>query len=246
MRTITGVIHGESGAGKSRLIDTMPAPRLILDAEGGSVHLRSRPVRWNPALYAPPGVQGCEPGQEQVPEATCVTIRDFAMLQRVYQWLDSGQHHFRSVGLDSLTEIQKRCKDALVGTAKMQTQDWGSLLDDMERLIRNYRDLATHPTRPFECVVFNALTSEGKGGKWRPHLQGQIVITLPGYVDVVGYLYVEQNGTSGALERKLLIQPVANFVAKDRTDDLTQAYGPVITSPNFEQMLAVLNNSGGQ
>ena len=32
--TLTSVIHGYSGVGKSWLLDTMPPPRLIMDAEG--------------------------------------------------------------------------------------------------------------------------------------------------------------------------------------------------------------------
>ena len=53
--TFTAVIHGESGAGKSQLADTIPGPRLILDAEGGSEFTPSWPKQiWNPDVYGPP------------------------------------------------------------------------------------------------------------------------------------------------------------------------------------------------
>lgn len=252
MATLTALIHGESGAGKSWFADTAPAPRLVLDAEGGSQFTPSRPkVLWNPASYAPPGVQGCEPGQEEVPATTRVIVRDWQSLQRVSQWLESGNHHFKSVGVDSLTEIQKRIQDRIAGTGQMQTHNWGELLREMEKLIRDMRDLVMHPTNPLQAVVVLALTSE-KGGKLRPHLQGQIVTTLPGFVDVVGYLWAEADA-NGQPVRKLLIQPVQNFVAKDRTDVLTNTYGPVLTlrnpknpeDPNLdvERMLAVIEQA---
>jgi hypothetical protein len=252
MATLTAVFHGESGAGKSWLADTIPAPRLVLDAEGGSQYTPSRPkALWNPLAYAPPGVQGCEPGQEEVPATTRVVVRDWPTFQRVAQWLDSGNHHFRSVAVDSLTEIQKRIQDKIVGAAQMQTQNWGELLREMEKLIRDMRDLTSHPTRPLQAVVVLALTSENKG-KFRPHLQGQIVTTLPGFVDLVGYLYVEP-GPDGQPVRRLLVQPMGAFVAKDRTDVLTETYGPVLTLRNpkdpsdqnldVERMLAVIEQS---
>jgi hypothetical protein len=231
MATLTAVIHGESGAGKSWLADTTPGPRLVLDAEGGSQFTPSRPKRlWNPNVYAPPGVQGCEPGQEEVPETTRVLVRDWQTFQRVSQWLESGNHRFKSVVVDSLTEIQKRIQDKIVGAAQMQTQNWGELLREMEGMVRSMRDLTSHPVNPLQSVIVLALTSENKG-KFRPHLQGQIVTTLPGFVDVVGYMYVEANA-EGQPVRRMLIQPMGAFVAKDRTDVLTQTYGPVLTLRN--------------
>lgn len=250
MRTLTALIHGDAGVGKSWLADSAPEPRLILDAEGGSVHLRSRPVKWNPALYAPPGVEGCEPGQEQITAATAVTIRSFEELKRVHQWLDSGRHVFQSVVMDSLTEIQKQCMDAITGRASPQQQDWGQVLADMELLIRDYRNLVRHPTNPVQCVLFTALTSE-KGGKQRAHVQGQLATTLPGLVDLVGYMATTLGADGVSVARYVQIQPTPLVVAKDRTHDLTLHYGPYIWlgpdggPPNVQEMLTVLNSNGG-
>jgi len=233
MATLSMVVHSESGVGKSWFGDTAPGPRLILDAEGGSQFTPSRPkMLWNPNQYAPPGVQGCEPGQEAVPATTRVLVRDFATMQRVYQWLDSGQHFFQSLVVDSLTEIQKRCQDQITGgsTEQFKTQQWGELLREMEQLVRKMRDLTTHPSKPLSAVVILALTGE-KDGRVRPLLQGAITKTLGGFVDVVGYMYVDTDA-NGQLMRRLLIQPLGNFVAKDRTDVLTEQFGPVLTLRN--------------
>lgn len=227
MKALSIVIHGESGVGKSWLADTAPGPRLILDAEGGSRFTPSQPkVIWDP-LTAEPPTEGIE---------TVITfVRDFDTMTRVFQWLNSGKHNFTSVILDSLSEIQKRCLDAISGINQPTQQDWGALLRQMEALVRQYRDLTTHPVKPVEVVAFLATTSLDEVQERRPNLQGRLRLTLPAFVDVVGYMYA-QPGENGHLQRVLLTQPYPGFVAKDRTDRL----GDSIQDPNIERMLEAI------
>lgn len=224
MKSISVVIHGESGVGKSWLADTAPAPRLVLDAEGGSKFTPSQPkIFWDPLREEPP--------RGELETVQCL-VRDFDTMTRVFQWLNSGQHDFSSVIWDSLTEIQKRCLDAIVGVNIPTTQDWGTLLRQMEGLVRQYRDLSNHPLKPLSVVCFLATTELDEIKERRPNVQGKLRLTLPQFVDVVGYLYTKQ-GESGTLERILLTQPYPGFVAKDRTNRLE----PAITDPNLERML---------
>ena len=229
LRSLSTVVHGESGTGKSWFADTAPAPRLILDAEGGSKFTPSQPkVMWDP-LTGPPPL-----GQETV----IVLVRDFQTMQYAYQWLHSGQHDFQSVGLDSITELQKRCKDAiraLEGTGGFRIQDWGTLLDDMELLVRNFRDLWMHPIRPVPVTVLITTTQMDDKGTYRPHVQGGLKLSLPYFTDVVGYLYTAVNDV-GQLERRMLVQNSPGFIAKDRTDKL----GYELTNPNIGTMLDMI------
>lgn len=226
MRPLSTVIHAESGVGKSWLADTAPAPRLILDAEGGSKFTPSQPkVFWDPRTGPPPL------GAETV----IVLVRDFQTMQLAYQWLNSGQHDFVSVVLDSVTELQKRCKDAIKameGAGGFRIQDWGTLLDDMELLVRQFRDLWMHPVKPVPVTVFITTTAMDDKGMYRPHVQGGLKLSLPYFVDVVGYLYAATSET-GDLERRLLVQPSPGFIAKDRTDRL----GYEVANPNIITML---------
>ena len=226
LRPLSTVIHAESGVGKSWLADTAPAPRLILDAEGGSKFTPSQPkVYWDPMREEPPL------GQETV----IVFVRDFNTMLRSYEWLNSGRHDFQSVGLDSVTELQKRCKDAiraLEGMGGMRIQDWGTLLDDMELLIRQFRDLWQHPIKPVPVTTFITTTKMDDKGTYRPHVQGALNLSLPYFVDIVGYLYVATTDV-GSLERRLLVQPAPGFIAKDRTDRL----GYEVVNPSIADML---------
>jgi hypothetical protein len=149
-----------------------------------------------------------------------IQVRELASAQRAFQWLNEAEHPFRSVAVDSLTEMQKRAVDQIAGTAAMQTQDWGTLLRKMESMVRAFRDLTMHPTHPLECVVFVCGTKiEEKSGLLRPNLQGQMGTTLPYYVDVVTHLTLVA-GDDGALARRASFLPVGNVVAKDRTGNL--------------------------
>jgi hypothetical protein len=226
--TFTAVIHGESGAGKSQLADTIPGPRLILDAEGGSEFTPSWPKQiWNPDVYGPPGSAQCEPGQEVPAETVRVLVREWSQWARVHAWLESGQHPFVSVVLDSLTEIQKRCRDNIRGTEQMQTQHWGELLIQMETVVRSMRDLTLNPANPLKNVIILALTDDKKG-LFRPFLQGALQQALPGFVHLVGFMYTEPDPSGAGLSRRLMIQPYGQYVAKDRTHVLTKAFGPII------------------
>lgn len=240
--TLAILVHGEPGVGKSWLGQTAPAPRLVLDAEGGSRSpkvvgpdgrvRRVRQLTWDPHAEPPP-----EAGEW---ESCRVVVRDFTTLQRVFEYLNTGQHPFRSVILDSLTEVQKRCKDNIrTGDEVMNERMWGILLDRMEQLVRAFRDLVFHPARPIEALVLLALTVE-KNAKFKPAVQGALGVSLPGYLDVIGYM-AETVTEAGEEERRLLIRPHDRYEAKDRTHTLRAHYGPVIVNPDISAMLDVLN-----
>lgn len=165
-------------------------------------------------------------------ETAIAFIRNFEDMTRVFQWLNSGQHPFRGCSLDSLTEIQKRCLDAIAGTNQPTQQDWGALLRQMEGLVRQFRDLTMHPTKPLEAVVFVTTTQVDDKGWTRPHVQGQLRLTLPYFVDVVGYMFATAD-PNGGLQRQLMVQPYQQYVCKDRTARLQ----PIIANPNIERML---------
>src|SRR5215470_6316013 len=133
-----------------------------------------RPIRlceWD-GIHPPPRYDGTW-------DICVVPIHNWQTVEYVYQWLLSGQHDFQSLGVDSITEIQRRCKNNLTGTDAMKIQDWGTLLTQMDTIIRGLRDLTLHPTRPLRVVVFVAETRQDRDGKWRPYMQGQISTALP-------------------------------------------------------------------
>lgn len=240
------LIHAHSKTGKTTLSATCPPPVLMLDAEGRSRFLPfaqsvtamyGRPVRlteWVP--NTPP------PLYDGTWEICVVHVRDWLTVERAYQWLLQAQHSFQSLVVDSITEIQRRCKFALKGSEAMRIQDWGTLLNRMDTIIRGMRDLTLHPTNPIGVVMFIAETRQSNG-KWKPYMQGQIEVSLPYWMDIIGYLYkdhiLDGNGQpTGQEERKLLIAQHALYEAGEAVQG---RLGDVITNPNVYQMYHTLN-----
>ena len=223
------LIHGPSKSGKSYLGDSAPGPRLILDAEGGTRFLKSKKTFWNPA-GPPPEYDGSW--------ETCITyIRDFGSLSHAYAWLATGKHPFRSVILDSLSEVQQRCVDSIAGTEAMKIQDWGELYRKVSQLVRQYRDLLIHPTNPIDAVVLLAMTKVGQDGKSYPYVQGQLAIALPYFTDLVGYLKATW-GEDGTFNNFLLTKPHPQYEAGDRPG----VYPQIITNPRIDQMVSQFCN----
>ena len=120
----------------------------------------------------------------------------------------------------------------------MRMQDWGDLLVQMDKLIRDFRDLVLLPNTSLRVVMFVAETSM-RDGKWRPYLQGAIGNSLPYWLDIVGYLYTEfapdENNQNTVEVKKLWIGRHPNFEAGERVQGLL---GSVVERPNVTQMLA--------
>lgn len=208
--------------GKSTFANTAPAPRLLLDAEAAARFLPGTKVYWDPLRDAPPACDGTW-------ETCIVPVREYGTMIRVMQWLQSGQHCFESVIIDSISEIQKRLKDQITGgVGDMDQRKWGEILTHMEALIRQLRDLTEHPTNPLTAVVLTAMT-EMRDGKWRPYVQGSLRITLPYFIDVVGYMFVQQLPSEdpskpGVEIRRMLTRPHTQFEAGERVQGRLPQY----------------------
>lgn len=178
------LVYGESKAGKSTLACTGPYPRLILDVEGGARFLPIVSKIWDPMREEPPVADGTW-------DTAVVMVRNYEDMLKTYQWLQLGRHQFRSVTIDSISELQVKLIDQLVGTEQMKMQTWGELLRSMGNLLRDLRDLTMHPTNALEAVILTAMAREGADGRLKPYLQGQIQIIAPYLYDILGYLRVE-------------------------------------------------------
>lgn len=230
LETLSILVHADSKVGKSTLGATCPAPVLILDAEGSTKFLPIAKVEWDPKQYAPPIYDGTW-------THCIVVVRDFDTLLMAFQWLIHGQHSFRSIVLDSISEMQRKLKTALVGTEAMQMQAWGELLTKMDSLIRGYRDLTLHPTNPVQVAMFIAETRE-TNGKWKPYMQGQIAVALPYWMDIVGFLFVADvlsaDQQTTVKQRQLLIGPHPQYESGERVQGRLP---DVIAEPNISTIL---------
>lgn len=233
-RALSVLVHGHSKVGKTTLAATAPYPRLLLDVESASRFLPVIRKIWDPAREEPPLADGTWD--------TCVVpVRDFETVIRVYQWLQMGKHQFKSLAVDSVSELQVRCLEQIAGRGQMQTQQWGELLRKMAGLMRDFRDLTMHETNPLQAVVLTAMT-RNVDGIWSPYLQGQLATQMPYFFDLVGYLYLDQipneDPTQPPYEvRRLLTRKHAMFEAGERVQGRLPA---VVDYPRIDTMIETI------
>ena len=140
---------------------------------------------WDPLREEPPIADGTWD--------TCVVpVRTYETMLKTYQWLQSGRHQFKSLIIDSISELQVKCMDNIAGNQQVTQQQWGELLRHMAALMRDLRDLTMHPTTPLEAVVLTAMARQGQDGKMHPYLQGQLATQAPYFWDVLSFLRVEE------------------------------------------------------
>ena len=183
-RSLTLMVYGESKVGKSSFAVTAPYPRLMLDVEGGHRFLPINVKYWDPLREEPPVADGTW-------DTCVVSVTEYDTVLKAYQWLQLGKHQFKSLIIDSVSELQVKCMDNIAGTNQMQMQQWGELLRHMGALLRDLRDLTMHPTAQLEAVVITAMARQDKDGRYRPYLQGQLAIQAPYFYDILGAITVE-------------------------------------------------------
>lgn len=171
------VLYGGPGAGKTTLGSDFPKV-LFLSAESGLLSIRDRDVEvW--------------------------TIDSWEDLEEAFRFLHAGGHGYKSVVLDSITEMQKKLNEHIVrkfpGKRRdyedlMSQSDWGYSIDRFRRMCRSFRDLPMNVV--FIALEQTEITEEETIVK--PALSGK---TLPdelmGWVDAVVYCPGPQKDEDG-------------------------------------------------
>jgi len=227
------MVYGEFGVGKTRLLGTaqdhpLTSPVLVLDIEAGSATLRDRP------------------------DVDVVRVDSMKKLVDQYKELEedaqSGKPYYKTVGIDSLTELQKLdMNDIMKAVIKRDSdrdpdvpsmREWGKSTNHIRQIVRQFRDL------PYN-VIFTALLArdqdESSGAvSYGPDLPGKLKGQIPGFLDVVGYMHTIQE--KDAIERRLLVQPTQKYKAKDRLG--VSSDGPVIIDPTIPKMFNSIIGTG--
>lgn len=204
--------YGSSGVGKTTFAgsaDAVPAlrPVIVVDIEGGTESLRN----------SYPGVE-------------TVRVTTWKEMQEVYNVLYEGKHEYRTVVLDSLTEIQKFNMYNIMSDLVRLKPDidpdipdmrmWGKNIEQIRRFVRGFRDLPMN-------TIFTALVKEDKDQKtgalrMKPMMSGKLADEVAAFLDIVCYMYVKQiqDGDEVRTKRLMLTQATESQVAKDRSGRL--------------------------
>lgn len=188
------LVYGQAGAGKTTALATAPAP-IILSAEAGLLSLFSQDVPY-------------------------IEVTSMAQMGEAYEWLTTSAEakFYQTVCLDSLSEVAEVVLSEERAKTKDPRQAYGSMADQMQQLIRMFRDL------PGKNVIMTAKlekTQDEQGRLlWGPSMPGtKTSQSLPYFFDEVFALQAHPD-TEGKIQRALLTMTDGQWVAKDRSGRL--------------------------
>lgn len=187
------LVYGQAGAGKTSLIRTLPDP-IVLSAEGGLLSIQDADLPY-------------------------IEITSIGDLMEAYSWLTSPEgQHYKSVALDSISEIAEVVLNAEKKVAKDPRQAYGAMQEQMADMIRAFRDL------PGRHIYMSAKLekSQDETGRilYAPSMPGNKTgQSLPYFFDEVLALRVEKDA-DGNTQRAIMCDSDGLWLAKDRSGKL--------------------------
>lgn len=220
------LLYGRHGSGKTRIAATAPDLLIVDINEKGT-----RSVRHSGAKVFP--------------------VRVWEDLTYVYWYLKGGEHSYRSVALDTITQMQHLCMKHVLGEAEDRDPNrepsmpdrraWGKLSELMKPLLLNFRNLDMN-------VIFVAqervLSEEDSDITLTvPDLSPGTRGTACAAVDVIGRVYQKEVRTttgkgknkkeSKDWQTRMLVGPHDSFETKDRTG----ALGRIVRNPTIPDII---------
>lgn len=181
-RTLNMLVYGEPGSGKTTFCASSKNP-LYIDIEGGTIGISNKDI-------------------------DVVRAKTVAEVKEAVQYaINNG---YDTVCFDSLTRYAEMLIDDIIKEdkkSKAQIQHWGELVNQIKKMIWYLQQAEISSI--FVCLE-KEVDDDGMVIK-RPSLNGQLTQSIPGIVDVVGYLHTNQQG--GVL---LGLNPTSKYYAKHR------------------------------
>lgn len=218
------LVHSPPGHGKTYLLGTAQEdprtfPMAFLNFEGGEQTLAGLDI-------------------------DVFDIRDSKDYDEVYKDLRAPGTPYRSVGVDSITETQISTLLEILGHDKVNRadpdqlaqQDWGIVLVRMRRIVRQYVKML--PMHVFMTALSKEDVVPRVGSVRAPSMQGQFANELPGILDVVAYLGLEED-EEGETQRVLLLHSNPKFSVKARTPWGTQVPSEIV-DPTIGRLMDAL------
>lgn len=221
------LVYGPSGVGKTTLAGSASevpelSPVLFIDIEGGTLSLRN-----------------------SYPNVDVVRVQTWSKMQDVYDELRRGGSGYKTVVLDSLTEIQKFSMYGIMEELVRKEPDrdpdvpgmreWGKNAEQTRKFVRGFRDLPLN-------TIFTALAGNDKDARTgmsltKPAMNGKVRDEVTAFLDIVVYYYIKRVDN---IDRRLLLTTATDSqTAKDRTGILPS----VVEEPTMAKLYEYMTNT---
>jgi len=185
------MIYGSSGVGKT--VFACSAPDVIVaSAEDGLLSASSMLNK----------------------EIPYMRIQSLDNLRELLGHLKKGKHNYKTLVIDSITEINEIIKEDIEekSNKQMTLADWWYLQKTIKKILRSFKDLPMH-------VIIIAQEKierdEEKVAKIVPLLNGRSATEIAYMMDIVWYAYIDKNG-----DHHISTSPNGKTLSKDRTGKL--------------------------
>ena len=223
------LVYGESGVGKTVLAASAAevpemSPVLNIDFEGGQMSIAAQGL-----------------------DVDIVRISQWNQFQELWVQLRGGKHGYKTIIMDSLTEIFNFMMNQIMREVIEKDSDrdpdvpsvreWGKAGSQMRTLIRLFRDLPVN-------VIFTALVRQEQDEKSKrqtywPSLAGKMSREAPGYMDFAFYMYKKdvREGDQTVTKRLLMCAGNDQYIAKDRSNRLPQ----IMEEPTMQKIYTTIH-----
>lgn len=178
------LFYGRSGTGKTSLSSTFPSPILLLDV--------------------------MDEGTDSITDVKGLDVMEITSLddlEEAYWHLKNADHKYKTVIIDTVSQLQMICLEEIVGEGKkgkkagdwgsMSQKQWGQIASYMKEWLINFRDLSRQDIEVVFLAqdrVFNAGDEEASDGELMPEvgpgLSPSVAKTLAAAVSMVGNTFI--------------------------------------------------------
>ena len=223
----TGLVYGKSGTGKTVFASTLPKPLLVIDiVERGAASI------------------------QDVPGVDVIRVAAWEDLEDLYWLLDSGDHPYKSVALDQLTQmadlasIKVREDTGRDEEAPLTKRDWGNISSLMRTWTMSFRNLADKGLN----LIFLAheRISDMDTGEDQidpaigPRLSPATASLVTGAVNFIGNTFIREDYEEGEAKPQycMRVGPNSSYTTKLRVTG-RRVIPPYIVNPTFDAILAL-------
>jgi len=234
---VTMVTYGRSGTGKTTFTSTWPKPILLLDVKDeGTDSIRD--------------IEG----------VGVLSIETWDDFEKAYWFLKSGEHHFKSVAIDTVSQLQQKLLQQILddeGKSFATQQIWGQVSGKLKTWIMDFRDLADDNLN-INFIAQDRLNStdteedeEQIDPEVGPQLMPSVASMLNAAVKVIGNTYIAEvakrtsKGINREAEYRMRLGPHPYYITKIRKPKKAKC-PDYITDPSFDKIIEIMKGNYGK